>query len=242
MILAARKVNSRLEDEADANMDSAIASLSRHVDPHKSVVMATIMAASKRMGAALGLTLVNAASDMRKVAATRLHAELAAAGYQVNRGEMVQLQSLVYPDTTLATSAGESLAVQWRSSALSRSLTAIRKEASVPKALEESRRVLRSSIERTAHTEAVRAYSEAHRQEMAELLERDVRARQFVEEQGLQREWVCMVDACDDCLELDGERCDIDGSFPGGAIAPLHPRCRCQEMIVSISHTRIKVA
>ena len=44
-------------------------------------------------------------------------------------------------------------------------------------------------------------------------------------------EWIASPDACDDCLDLDGETRDIDGEYPGdGGDGPiLHPRCRCTE-------------
>lgn len=46
-----------------------------------------------------------------------------------------------------------------------------------------------------------------------------------------RRVWVAYPDACDLCDELNGERTDRDGIYPGdgGDGPPLHPACRCIE-------------
>jgi hypothetical protein len=47
-------------------------------------------------------------------------------------------------------------------------------------------------------------------------------------------EWIATSDACDDCLDLDGETRPIDGEYDdsdAGDGPPLHPNCRCTEGI-----------
>jgi len=43
--------------------------------------------------------------------------------------------------------------------------------------------------------------------------------------------WVAQADACDECLELDGEEAAIGRAFKAGGLfdgPPLHPNCRCE--------------
>lgn len=49
-----------------------------------------------------------------------------------------------------------------------------------------------------------------------------------------KRVWIATSDACDECMNLDGEETDLNGEYSGdgGDGPPLHPRCRCSEGIV----------
>jgi hypothetical protein len=50
------------------------------------------------------------------------------------------------------------------------------------------------------------------------------------------RQWnTADADACPECDDLDGETTEMDGEYPGGALMPLHPWCRCFETLVEAS-------
>jgi len=47
------------------------------------------------------------------------------------------------------------------------------------------------------------------------------------------KEWSAAADACDECLDLDGERVRLDEPFSAGVMSPsLHPRCRCSMHLI----------
>jgi len=47
------------------------------------------------------------------------------------------------------------------------------------------------------------------------------------------KEWSAAADACDECLDLDGERQRLDEPFSAGVMSPtLHPRCRCSMHLI----------
>jgi len=47
------------------------------------------------------------------------------------------------------------------------------------------------------------------------------------------KEWSAAADACDECLDLDGERVRLDEPFSAGVMSPtLHPCCRCSMNLI----------
>ena len=47
------------------------------------------------------------------------------------------------------------------------------------------------------------------------------------------KEWSAAADACDECLDLDGERVRLDEPFSAGVMSPtLHPRCKCSMNLI----------
>jgi hypothetical protein len=47
------------------------------------------------------------------------------------------------------------------------------------------------------------------------------------------KEWSAAADACDECLDLDGERQRLDEPFSLGIMSPtLHPRCKCSMNLI----------
>ncbi len=75
-----------------------------------------------------------------------------------------------------------------------------------------------------ARTETMIAASEGQREGWRQAVE----AGELPDD--MQRVWIVTPGCCDLCDELDGERADIDGEYPGGVSGPpLHPNCRCTE-------------
>lgn len=46
------------------------------------------------------------------------------------------------------------------------------------------------------------------------------------DEEGTTKVWDAYMDACEICLQYDGQEIPVDDDFPEGD-PPLHPNCRC---------------
>jgi hypothetical protein len=85
-------------------------------------------------------------------------------------------------------------------------------------------RLLRQRAEMIDRTEVIRAANDG--QEAAWRAARD----EGMLDAGAQRVWIASPDACDDCLDLDGETTSLDDPFSSGDDGPpAHPNCRCAE-------------
>lgn len=53
--------------------------------------------------------------------------------------------------------------------------------------------------------------------------------------EGMGREWIAAVDACEECIDVDGEVVGMDEEFSAGvSMPPLHPLCRCGVGLVDL--------
>jgi SPP1 gp7 family putative phage head morphogenesis protein len=93
-------------------------------------------------------------------------------------------------------------------------------------------RLLRHRAQMIARTETIRAANEGRRAQW----QRNVQEGVILPERW-EREWVAIVPSdgrtCSVCVDLDGQRAPIDGTYPDGSDGPPgHPVCRCTESLV----------
>lgn len=89
-----------------------------------------------------------------------------------------------------------------------------------------SKRLLEYRAENISRTETLTAVNEGQRQAWLQGKERL---------RGYLREWIATEDerVCEDCLAMSGEKAPLDGVYSNGTSGPpLHPQCRCTEILV----------
>lgn len=225
-----------LQDDTDDAINRASAALASKGDSaRRRDAFSAILASATKLSGAIAGGLMLMQSNAAGLAQRRVVAEFEAIGLTISPHEVPSAALLFGNDQQAAwnLAASESLASTWRATALARVQQAIRADKSIGQALTASKRAIASSVERTAITEVTRTYADTHRQTIVDIVRHNARAREWVEANDVQRIWVALLDACEDCIDLDGTTTDLEGSFLGGAEPPLHPRCRCQASLIS---------
>lgn len=229
---ASRQTREHMVRAADVAIAQAAHALRQRSAAKRASALIVLLDASKRMANGLARAIADGRAEARSLAAKRLGTELRSAGASSETaswgrlaGSHVERMSV---DGLEATSAAESLAGQWRALASRSVLAAQRNGEDVAAAVSGSRDPLLSRIERTAETEAVRAYNDEHLSRV-----RDLVASGDVEPDAVMREWSAEIDACERCFPHHGEQVGINENFSGGdEPGDMHPRCRCYETIV----------
>lgn len=122
-------------------------------------------------------------------------------------------------DEGSAVVAGAALAASWRSNLLVLGTRAVRNGDAGTAIVTRVERRLSSSLDRTAETETSRAFSDERR---SGTLLANRRSHERIE-----RRWIAMLDACEDCRDHDDE-ISVNGEFSGGdEPGAMHPRCCC---------------
>jgi SPP1 gp7 family putative phage head morphogenesis protein len=91
-------------------------------------------------------------------------------------------------------------------------------------------RLLQYRAQTIAQTETMRASNEGEREGWRQEVDAGV-----INENEWERESVATDDeyTCEFCLDMDGKRAPINGTYPGGVEGPpYHPNCRCTEILV----------
>jgi hypothetical protein len=235
LLLAGDRATRTMMAAADTAIAGASHELRQHrqTDAKRVAALLVLLAASKRMSSALADAILTGRKEARTLAAGRLGAELRLVGVSSETGSPALLAAShgarMQADVAEATIAAESLAGQWRGLASRAVLVAQRKGEDVAAAVSGTRVPLKSRVERTAESEATRAYNDEHAERA-----RDLVAQGDLDPSAVLREWSAEIDACEHCWPMDGERVKIDESFPGGyEPGEVHPRCRCSDIIVS---------
>lgn len=115
-------------------------------------------------------------------------------------------------DHSRAITSADALAVAWRKRLQSAEQSGLKGQ----RALREASRALESSVDRTATTEAMRAWNSE-----------TVRQNDVAYEMGysVEETWCAIIDACSRCRGLDGTVAVRPDRLPGDP--PAHARCRC---------------
>jgi hypothetical protein len=218
LLLAADRALSKLRKLARAAFVDAAAA--RTEAEH----LSGLVSVGRRVSGEFSDALVEGRAEARAAARRRLKAELSSSGEVASFSTPAQAAASAAReagDAARAEIAGDSLGTQWRAAeASARGELVSRKTAE---------RAFDARLERTARTEAARAYNDEHLEAVREVARRDpeLGAR-------LMREWSAMADACPRCSPHDGERVGIDEDFEGGdRPGDMHPHCQCVEYVVA---------
>lgn len=225
LILAGDRALSRMRRLArTAFADAALAESER-------AHLRALVTVGRRLSDELSDALAEGRADARAAARRRLKAEVSASGEVASFSTPAQAaasEARAATDAARARIAADSLGSQWRATA-STSYRTPGSEARPLVTRKAAERGFDARLERTARTEAARAYNEEHREAAREIARRDPELGSR-----LMREWSAMADACERCLPHDGERVGIDEDFDyGDEPGNMHPHCQCVEHVVA---------
>lgn len=225
--------------------DRAAAELARkqqHERAQRAAVIAALLLAARQLKAGITTAIARGRELARIDAATRATQELKAIGIDATSLGHMATRPLVAAargdrlreDQLHAEGSADSLASQWRGVALAGALLAMRRGKDPSRPVAQSARIVGPRIVRTAHTETALAYNHEHEHLLRDAMRYDSDLASAFTEFRVKREWSALIDACPNCLPLDGVRVGVNEPFPGGAIpGGQHPRCRCIEYLVS---------
>lgn len=189
----------------------------------------------------------------RVIARTQIKWEVRAVNHYIQEAgtdeqplEQVSAEGGAQVDAAAGHQTGMSMAAAWGQSALA-ALHAWRRTgadpASLPSAALPASPSIEHRVERHAVTQALDAYNDEIRHVWKRLALDDGDGDDESEE-GLPygwrhatfRVWSAILDrkTCKRCFALDGDMVPVGKDFDGGATAPLHPLCRCDELTVVI--------
>lgn len=229
LLLHGRKTTRALR----ADVDDAVAVAAAHAPtgPDRHRTMVAVMGATGLLAAKAALSIARGRRLVREAANARVLHELRGLGVEVER--LPRAAERYWEDELAAQAAAQSLANQWQGMATTAALTASRRDRSVAAALTRTKPAMASRAERTAQTEVARAYNDERREALREAAHRDPKVADVASR--LMRQWSCLVDACDQCADHDGELTGLHESFKGGdEPGYAHPRCRCSDEIVLV--------
>ena len=242
LLLSQKHAEKAIREAANRHIAEANAELAKQRTDRRAALTLVLLALGSRMTESLTAAILSGRQEARKASARRLVAELQAAGIQPTSSvrPMFAAASLArgQEDAAMASLAASSLVTQWRGLALSAGTLAGRRGKPLAAGLAKSKDLLAPRITRTAATETAHAYNDEHR-----ALIREAVRYGDIDADAVMREWSALVDACEHCWPMHGERVGIDESFSGGyEPGDVHVNCMCTEVIVSVATESRKVA
>lgn len=217
----------------------------------RAAVIAALLLASERLATAATAGIVRGRTLARDAATDRLVAELDDLGIDAASLRRSASRPLVaaarreraHEDTLHAESAGSALAGQWRAVAVASALGAMNRDRDPVDAVAKTPALMRARVLRTATTESTVAYNSEHAEAIADAVRYDGDLADKFAELEVMREWSAMIDACEKCWPLDGERVEVGETFSGGnEPGHVHAHCRCIEILVSEAASLRKAA
>jgi hypothetical protein len=232
-----RNASRDLRDTFGEQVDKVAAKAdSRRKEQRDAVVLALLLASSKRMAPDLSETIYDSRQAARAAARSRLSVELRTLGISLAGYQWV-VSNRRDEDRGYADHVADSLLAQWRGLAMGAVLGAARKERTAAQAIRSADSIMRPRLDRAAQSEVARAYSDEHAEAVRDVIEHDrtFRDGELADaiEQSVMRQWSAMADACARCWPLDGVTVGVNESFPGGEEPGyVHPHCQCIEILV----------
>lgn len=226
LLLAQDRTGKLLRESVHQHVSAAAGRVAR--GGRKLEQMRGLMTTATAMAPALAVAIARGRKLARQAAVGRLSAELEATGQKIFARSSAAAKALeaAEEDEISARIVSESLASQWRQ--IARAAIALDREEDAAAAVRKTERAFASRLERAAVTEAARAFND----EIHSRLELAVKVGE-VDPNGFWIEWNALVDACERCAPLHGERIRAGESFPGGEMpGSVHVHCRCTSVIV----------
>lgn len=225
LVLHEQKADASMREVVGEAIDRTVAEISRRRDDLTRVAfLLAVLGVARWLQVRLGGIVVDRRLEVRKAAAARLRAELAAASIALTIPAS-EARVAAAADQAYAEAAAATLASAWQAQAV-----AMGARADEPaRAIEKTRLLMRPRIARTAATEMASAYNEEHRASLERAIEKDSALKRALDEGRIIRVWDAYLDrrTCDACEARHDREVDF-GDEP-----PLHPNCRC---IVTIQH------
>ncbi len=213
LLLAERQATKDLRRAVEDISKQTAGELTQHHYVRDAGILLLLMNSSKRLVASLEQAINGAKVKAREAGASRLQAELKAAG-AVEAASKVSLLTRTSSDVQ-ATTTAEAVALAWRQRAIYEVSQAQRDDRSVVEAIGNVN--IDNNVTRAAATESAQAYDDGHAD-----------AADGLDLSGLVDRWEAMLDACPRCSELADSTTAVGSAFDSGEEPGwVHPRCRC---------------
>lgn len=228
LLMHERRARAVIERRVDDASDRLTADLARRRDEKRAAALVAVAAASRLLASDLRGDIVRSRQSARAAAASRLGAELAAAGLVAGILARRAHESRLHEDDALAQSAAGSLSAQWQGLAMAIVIKADREGANLATSLKDVTPRTRWRADRTATTEVASAYNDEHARALEEARKQEPALFAGVQ---IVRVWSAVLDrrTCPECAARDGQ------IITGDKEPPLHAMCRCISIAMPMS-------
>jgi hypothetical protein len=230
LLLLVNRAKKKASAAAGESLDEAVAEATRQSSKsrlRKASVFGGILFASQTMSEKLAVAVQQGRLLARQGARRRLARELASLG--IDAPESILGAVLVAEDLIRSKTAADAVVASWRASATVMAARAIRKEESVPGAVEETRQRLEKQAGLAARNEAADAYADERAETLRRAANDDPKFADEMASRRVVRVWVSALEerTCTPCARHHGDVTGLDDDFDGDEPGDMHAHCLC---------------